>query len=179
MKELPNHLMIDLETLDVRPTSVILSLGAVLFNQKQGVFDTLQLDFDLQEQFDIGRSISMDTLRWWMTQSKQSQKIFDKEGSKVSIATIPGELSKFTLGQNKKTLRVWSNGTDFDIGMVNNVFSQNNFTNKLWMFYNVTDYRTFGYITGFKKPVGKAAHDALADATHQAECILKFMRRKG
>jgi len=58
--------MFDLETLDTKPTAVILSLGAVKFDPKtQSVPDQLPkllLKFDIDAQNDLGRTTSEDTI---------------------------------------------------------------------------------------------------------------------
>ena len=59
------HVMIDLETLDTSPTTVVLSCGMVEFdpnNGKVSVGHGVTLYRSIQEQFEKGRTVSVSTL---------------------------------------------------------------------------------------------------------------------
>lgn len=66
--------MIDIETLDTKPSAVVLSLGVVSFNQEVGAMDNLFIQLDGQEQLDCGRTVSMDTIKFWMRQPEASRR---------------------------------------------------------------------------------------------------------
>ena len=76
------EMMIDLETLDTRPSAVVLSIGAVVFNTEMShpmsgaegelkavIVDRFMRVLDIQEQIYRQRTVSQDTLLWWQNQS--------------------------------------------------------------------------------------------------------------
>ncbi|MCA9367021.1 3'-5' exoribonuclease [Candidatus Kaiserbacteria bacterium] len=73
-------LVFDLETLDTRPTGVILSLGVVMFDITQtNTFEELvsqgmNIYLDQQQQKEAGRTVSQDTLNWWDQQGAAAQE---------------------------------------------------------------------------------------------------------
>ena len=72
------HIMIDLETLDTSPSAAIISLiGAVKFRSatQTPLGDKFYLPVSIQSNLDEGRTISGDTLRWWMNQDDGAQRI--------------------------------------------------------------------------------------------------------
>jgi len=71
------HLMVDLETMAVSPTVVILTLGAVHFNPYgNGYSDKLYFRISIDDQDALGREIDENTLDWW---SKQSPEIMEED----------------------------------------------------------------------------------------------------
>ena len=57
------HLMIDMETMAVSPTAVVLSLGAVHFNPYgNGYGDKIYFKIDLDDQDKLNREIDPNTL---------------------------------------------------------------------------------------------------------------------
>ena len=66
------HAMIDLETLDVLPTAVVLTIGGVKFDPN-AIKETTQhfyYRFNVDEQLNKGRTTSKSTLDWWATQEQ-------------------------------------------------------------------------------------------------------------
>ena len=61
-----NHMMmIDLETLGVSRDSVILSAACVIFSEDNEYASSCHF-MDIREQIQQGRTISADTVRWWL-----------------------------------------------------------------------------------------------------------------
>ena len=76
------ELMFDLETLDTKPSAVVLSVGAVVFNTEMSypmsgaagelkavIVRRFTRVLNMQEQFSRGRTVSQDTLLWWQRQA--------------------------------------------------------------------------------------------------------------
>ena len=66
-----NHIMVDIETLDTVQSAVVLSIGAVAFDphtKELGEKFYVEFTTDLQAQQRLGRTISADTVTWWMQQ---------------------------------------------------------------------------------------------------------------
>lgn len=65
------EMMVDLETLDVKNSALVLSIGAVVWESyadKEGynIIDNFYNVLKIDEQVDYGRTISLDTIRFWM-----------------------------------------------------------------------------------------------------------------
>jgi len=76
------EMMIDLETLDTKPSAVVLSIGAVVWETFYSETDGLTYEIKdrflrvpvIQEQLDIGRTVSQSTLMWWQRQDSIAQQ---------------------------------------------------------------------------------------------------------
>lgn len=66
------HIMIDFETLSLKPNAVLLQLAAVAFDAKtREVVSTLHVHIDPRVQ--PGRDISADTVIWWVEQGEAAR----------------------------------------------------------------------------------------------------------
>ena len=74
-----NHCMIDLETLGTQPGSIILSIGAVLFDPTKAPHECLGEEFyyviGKPTCLAAGLTFSQDTLDWWKKQSPEARKV--------------------------------------------------------------------------------------------------------
>lgn len=68
------EIMFDIETLDVKPKSVVLSIGAVLFDDTGRSWDQFYRALEIQPQLDAGRTVSESTLLWWMNQEDEAKR---------------------------------------------------------------------------------------------------------
>lgn len=167
------NVMIDLETLGTDTNSVILSIGAVKFDP-----DTNELGEGFIQAVSIesnqaaGRTISADTLLWWMKQSDEARvAAFLRKTNSLYVALEA--LSDF-LGNDAL---VWGNGADFDISMLADAYKSFEWQTP-WKFWNVRCYRTMKNIPGvpsMTKRIG-THHNALDDAVSQAEHLMQIMQ---
>ena len=174
------HLMVDLETLSLKPNAYIRSVGAVFFGPDYlGPRFYESCDGSTQE----GADISEATLSWWKDQSPEAKAALANpmhNGLNDTLTrfsqwihqeidyTLSGMLQR---GEEMKLeLWVWSNGADFDTVILSNAFARLGLPTP-WQFYNVRCYRTLKNIfRNIRAEEFKGAkHDALADAVHQAE----------
>lgn len=74
MNKIYTDIMIDIKTLDTKPTAVILSIGAVAFDIETGETceETFYHKLDYEKQIDEGRTTSIDTNIWWDNQSEEA-----------------------------------------------------------------------------------------------------------
>lgn len=164
--------MIDFETLGTKPNSVVLSLGAVLFND-QGVLGEFYRVFNLLQG---DRTKDGATVQWWAKQSPESREIFEQCKTGTDLSLLPEEFNKF-VGTHR--VQIWSNGADFDIPILNNIYDQYKATVP-WKFWNHRCYRTLKSLFHIEAPfkfVG-TKHNALADAHHQSQCLSHFLFSK-
>jgi len=163
-----NHVMIDLETLDVLPTATILTIGAVKFDpfgdlQKEKQ-DTFYVKVDIDSCDRIGATVSQSTLDWWASQSTEAQAAAFDPNDRIDINDAINQLYKFCWGAKY----VWSHGAGFDVIILENYFRK---IGKAipWSFWEVRDTRTiFDIGINPQRPATKTAHHALADAVDQA-----------
>tara|TARA_R110000803_G_scaffold158426_1_gene222702 strand:+ start:698 stop:1216 length:519 start_codon:yes stop_codon:yes gene_type:complete len=171
-----SQVMIDLETLDTKPSSVVLSIGAVEFNPETGeVFKETGYEMfpDIQEQLDAGRTISASTLLWWMGQGDEARGAITKARRK----SVKECLEHFRWWcQKGSRCKAWGNGSVFDITMMEDLMDH---TQIPWKFWDIRDTRTLWDIHPYdKNKKGETAHTALEDAIAQAERVCEVWPKK-
>lgn len=166
-------LMIDIETLDVLPTSTILTIGAQGFDPFSDKFSEAtyykRLTLDSQES----RTINEDTVAWWGQQGEAAQEEALGEGpDRVDIVEALGELSKLAWKHD----RIWANGTTFDMVILENAMKQYGVTMP-WKYWQVMDARTV-YKLGNAPKLGNS-HNALEDCVNQIDLLQKTLKQLG
>jgi hypothetical protein len=165
------HAMIDLETLDTRPSCTVLSLGAVKFNplNSDEPYDELYLKINVDDQDRLGRTTSDSTIEWWSKQdSKVMEEAFDQTGA-VTLEEAMKLVNKWIVGVDT----LWGHGYGFDITILEDMY-RNVGMSIPWNFWIVKDSRTlFGCCEKDpRKVLGQAdLHNALADAYFQARGV--------
>jgi hypothetical protein len=170
------HIMIDLETLGTTADAVILSVGAVRFDLDIGVvsdgiaapanFFYQAINVGQQE----GRTISTDTLCWWMGQSEQAREVFSDPDRKPLFWALD-ELRDWINPQPDAMPTAWSNGADFDLPMLVHAYDKLGI-NLPWQPYAGRCYRTYKNLPGaraIKVERQGLHHNALDDAIFQAQ----------
>ena len=167
--------MIDLETVSVRPDCVILSIGAVLFDPHgDGVVDKLDIKPDVDEQIALGRYVDPSTINWWATQSKAAQDEAFSVGDRIPFRDAIEQVRKFSWNHRA----VWSNGAVFDIVIMENCFRQLAM-NTPWEFWKARDTRTLYEIADVSLKDGGhvTSHKAVEDAERQAIVVQQAYRK--
>lgn len=166
--------MFDLETLDTKPTAVILSLGAVRFDPRQQGIDAdaprLKMRIDIDAQGAFGRTISESTMEWWGKQDKAIQEEAFSDVDRIPLEEAVDQFHKFAWNSE----RVWSQGS-FDVNIMENLYGMLNRA-PAWQYWQVRDSRTlFDFIDG---NIDRSNHhDALSDAIAQAEAVQRALRK--
>lgn len=154
--------MVDCETLDIGERPVLLSIGAVVFNDQQilhyfdaGISTESTTDFD----------VSQDTLDWWSEQSLAAREQAFSGTENIKDALI--RLVNFYT-QHECT-EIWSKGALADIRWINNALSHFDI-DRPWKFYKEFCFRTLlKSVPQFEIPFTGTPHSALDDAIHQAK----------
>lgn len=177
-----NDVMLDLETLATDSQAVVLSLGAVYFDENS-TGETFYGRPNIDSQIKNGRSISGATLRWRMSQSKEAQAVFADEGLNVwaVLEDFRWFLTKDSRTKNEK-VRVWGNGSDFDNVILGTLFNMADIEVP-WSFRNNRCYRT---LTSCLHPTSNVAaigrvgvhHNALDDAIHKVRKLQCYLGNK-
>jgi hypothetical protein len=139
-----DHVEIDLETLGTLPGSVILSIGAVLFDPTKPVEECLGKEFycvvSKADSLAHGMSFSQDTLDWWMKQSPEARQVLtdaDSDEKADMLEDALGMLSQFIT----PNMKVWSNGANFDQPLLEVAYSKIGQPIP-WKYYNSRCHRT-------------------------------------
>jgi exodeoxyribonuclease VIII len=162
-----NDVMIDLETLNTTPDSVILVIAAVKFSRR-GKELSKDLPFfykkvTIQSCLDKGLTISKDTQDWWDKQDPEIRKEAFGE-PRVDLKTALVDFKKW-IGKEEY---IWSHGSSFDIVILNEALRRCGLKSP-WKFWNHRDTRTLFDVAGIKNsdlPQGDK-HNALADCHRQ------------
>jgi len=200
------HIMIDFETLSLKPNAVLLALGAVAFDADTGVL-LEQFYVNIDPRIQPGRDISASTALWWMKQSdearqrlttatdladlKDSEKfdeLSEEEQDRVFMeAAMPINHAAqafitwydYVKDQNAKVEGVWSCG-GIDHTWMESMMDYSGFKNPI-PYYVQRDYRTMRelYPQVIAPPFEGAQHDAAADAMYQTAHLLDILQHIG
>jgi DNA polymerase III epsilon subunit-like protein len=164
------HVMIDLETLGVYTDSIILSIGAVKFAPDK-IKETFHIGVDPQSCADVGMTVGLDTVMWWMKQDEESRSQL------VSMERYPLEemLSRFSEWIHPDD-KVWGNGAAFDNVILRKAYDLCGLETP-WKFANDRCYRTIKSLRPDVqiKRIG-THHNALDDAITQAVHLIEILK---
>jgi hypothetical protein len=156
-----DHFMIDIETYDVTPSAVILSIGA----ERILGSGTFYVEIDPNTQYE--RTASLATKEWWA-----------KQGNPPIHGTTTLHDALTSLAHWLKSLSeepiIWCKGTDFDTVILAHAYKQLNLEVP-WKYYNVRDCRTVFKLCNAPK-VG-AEHNALEDAMAQSDELIRCLSK--
>ena len=168
------NVMLDIETLDTRSTSVILSIGACQFDENGVIHNTLHKRIDIDSCLRRGLTVGGHTILWWMDQSEEARRNLT-QGEICSLEQALSALSSFI----KQGDVVWANGANFDVPILENAYEKCNMATP-WVYYNVRDYRTVSKLVPKdefnrirSQPTLK--HNALEDAMAQARTLVNVI----
>ena len=169
------HCIVDLETLGTRPTSKIISIGAVIFDN-----DTMEIKSTFyrnikKSSYEGTKSFTEDasTVAWWKEQSKESKLILNTD--QVSLLEALTDFCNYL----PKSVRVWGNGAAFDNAIINHAYAVHKIAIP-WAFANDRCYRTIrnqNKDVPFDKFEG-IPHYALDDAKAEANHLIKIAKAK-
>lgn len=171
-------LMLDLETLGTTPGCVVLSIGAVEFDE-HGIYGKFHAHIDIESSCEAGLKLDPRTVMWWLGQDTDAQNAL-LQAEKFPLVDA---LSAFTDSFEWKDLQVWANGASFDFPILTAAYKAAGLQPP-WMYYNECDYRTVKNLVSKEvfqnlRVRPEVAHDALCDAVAQAKTtcnIVKWLR---
>ncbi len=172
---MPIHAMIDMETLDVRPSTSVLTVGGVKFNplDSSEPNDEFYYKLDLEQP---NRTVNDSTIEWWGQQDpKIMEDAFSEEG-RVDQDVFLDSLPKWMVGVDV----LWGHGYGFDITIIEDMLRQRG-KNIPWQFWQVRDSRTLFSMakTDPRKAMQSDLHNALADAYFQAKGVQMVYKELG
>ena len=171
-----SSVMIDLETLSVKPNAVILTVGALKFDPCSDTInddDSLYLRIDVDEQVNIGRAIDEETIEWW---GKQDPIVRDEtlsDGNRVSLEYLTTRLNQFLVGAKD----IWCQGPMFDMVILENLYRQIG-KPAPWSYWQIRDSRTIFGVHGDPREKRRPGHhNALSDCIYQAKGIQEIYEK--
>lgn len=174
-----NNLMLDIETLGTGPDSIVISIGAVLFDPQTGdVGAEFYQKVNFQDQIDKGRKPTQSTIEFWVNQSKEAQGVFHEEG--INTLNALSALRDFIVNNSSiDKCKPWGNGPSFDLTIMESLFKDFGIEHP-WKFWNVRCLRTFKeYIYDGKDLAREGVyHNALDDCKHQIRVVTEGLSRK-
>lgn len=163
------NVMVDLETLGTASNSVIISMGAVAFDNEGNTLSTFYRRIDPQSCVDAGLKVDVSTVMWWMKQSDAARAAFNEKG--VLLAAALGDFAMWV----PEDACLWGNGATFDNVLLTNAYKAAGLKAP-WPYWRDRCYRTvkalYPHISA--GAFEGAAHNALADARHQTKHLLKI-----
>lgn len=172
------HIMIALETLGTRLTSVIVQVAAVAFNLEGEIRNRIVLNIHPQLSMDAGFTVDWATIEWWMNQSSEAKKtVFaDKIHPLHHPSTAIQKFNAFIEDNNGSDALLWSH-KDFDFSRLE--YHMSHLCLKpAFSYRSAMDIRTLLKIAGIeKKDLSEDAslvkHSAIDDCLYQVGTVLK------
>lgn len=166
------NITFDLETCALCPTAAVMSIGAVAWNadaEDNPFTDGFPGDYcfyrhvDLRSSFVDGFTFDVKTSEWWATQNEDAKKaLLDYDDVPLrSIDSVIEDFFGFIKHVQKETsaknVKLWSQGTDFDIAILRNICGKYGIEIPV-SYKNFRDHRTF-FMEGAKIVCDKAGVD--------------------
>lgn len=170
--------MIDIETLGTVPGSTIISIGAVCFAENMPEQEWYKIDIGpISRRNSYWFTEDPSTIAWWERQSYPAKEVYDK--SRTSELSIKNALKAFK-DNLPVDLRIWSNGADFDIPLLNYAFRIVSLDSP-WSHKNSRCYRTIKnqHLNISADASSGIKHNALEDALYQTRHLLKIVKMGG
>lgn len=169
---MPLHGMLDLETASGDTNSAILTIGFIMFDPYS---DTTEVEMNIVVPFNLnrGRGITLDTIRWWMEQSKEAQQAawVDERTEDGSVISEFHAQMLTLLEYMDQVEAIWANDPDFDCDILRS-WLDSQYKCK-WKWYRKhRSLRTLKamFDIPFIEPIG-TAHNALDDCKYQAQIV--------
>lgn len=170
------EVMLDLETLDNSPTSLILSIGACKFHKGgTGVSGTtFEVFIDPEDAARHGLTVSAGTVDWWMDPARYAAraKLLNNKRNRLPLKEA---LLRFNTWMNGDR-PVWGCGADFDNLILANAYKAVGMKQP-WSYWNNRCYRTMkSQHPDVKVERVGTHHSALQDAVTQALHLQAIIR---
>lgn len=175
--------MVDLETLGQVPGFVILSIGAVGFNETALDNDDFYCVVHRPTCLDVYLREEEGTKAWWDRQSEEARHVLEKSLDENHALPLQKALEYFNNFLRRfggqQNVRVWGNGSDFDNAGLSCAYDAAG-VKPGWNFWNNRCYRTLKNQAPAIKLVREGTyHNALDDAKSQARHLQQILAATG
>jgi DNA polymerase III epsilon subunit-like protein len=156
--------MVDIETLGIEPGAVILSLGAVRFDDAE-ILDEFERNISLESCQEVGMEIDADTLEWWLGQDGDVQHVLT--GGKP-LDQVLYEFNDWYGDADE----IWAFSPSFDCAHLADAYDRVG-RSEPWSYRDERDCRTLVELPGAVDLEQHGnEHDALDDAKYQARTVM-------
>jgi hypothetical protein len=161
------HCMVDLETLNSTTDAIILSIGACTFNfTGDGIQEKFYVNVDPQDCKTYGLTSSKDTIKWWVSQSKEVLRAFKSPEPVPLVDALTAYYKFFT---DNGCDFIWCHG-QFDIPILELASTRAGIV-PAYKYWQHMDNRTVMTLLDSNPPRDKNTHhnaveDAMAQAYH-------------
>lgn len=171
----PCHLMLDLESLGVRPGSVVLSAEFVRFDD----LASCSLNLSIADQQALGLEIDPATHQWWGQQKPESWAAATQNAQPLAagLAYFATWIDWATANRTRP-LYVWCHGASFDAPLLGELYRRAGIVCP-WSFRDVRDTRTLYDMAGIdlRTYSDGTDHVALGDALCQTRAAVDAIHR--
>lgn len=167
--------MIDIETMGVKPNCKVLSISAVGFNEfdknpKPETYPMLDLLLSLEDQ--ANRTEDQDTIWWWSKREPEViEKIFAEQG-RIPLDEALNRLTKFCWQRE----RIWCQGPTLDATVLTHLYEERN-KGVPWPYNIVRDSRTLLDLVEVEQP--PVTHDSIQDCFRQVIGVQQAIKKLG
>jgi len=188
------HFVVDLETLGIRDTAVVLSVGLAILDDETGDITSHHWILDADEQAERGRTIDYGTVRWWATvpDNEARNAVFDNDGATVSVCRFVSEFCRLMYAM--RPVAVWGNSNSFDLHKLYSLSEQYadecleydehacaTTLQEQIPFYKEGDIRSLGHVLTREQrhalvPFSGIKHHAEYDASHEARVLWEHIK---
>lgn len=172
------ELMMDLETLGTRPYSIVMSIGAVVFDRNvEGIGATFYRNINAHSCREIGLTSDPKTVQWWKDQSEEAKAALKEDRREIS--DVVSDFAAFC--REHRIEQVWAHGATFDPVLWSAVCDRSR-TEAPWKFWNARDTRTLFDLADLDTrtmPRSGTHHNALDDCIWQVACVQRAVNMLG
>lgn len=167
-------MMIDIETLSLRPDAYVTQVGYCVANLDTGQYLIDPKNSWLDQAHQESRHIDFDTVRWWMTQDKTvAAGVFGTNYTpRVFVAELFDMLGYLVVENNVD--EVWASPAMFDLPILTSLWEGK----KPWVYSQerclMTLYKTIDPGGVLAPPPNQSHHDAAADAKWQMDYLISL-----
>ena len=177
------NMMIDLETLDTRPSAVVFQVGVLVFKDVLGgdirgniILEKKIFHLDLLDQIMAGRTIDPDTVQWWRSQNSDSWHRHPDEITKTGH--MFQEINR--LCDEHEVDSLWANSPSFDCVLMRSLRESLKIEWQFPSFRKDMDLRTLKKLFQMKgRRMGSSGkqttHNALSDCEDQFHDAVHYL----
>ena len=177
------NMMIDLETLDTRPSAVVFQVGILVFKDVLGgdirgnlILEKKIFHLDILDQIMAGRTVDLETVRWWAEQNPDSWHRHPDEITKTGH--MFQEINELYVKHEVRSL--WANSPSFDCVLMRSLRESLKIEWQFPSFRDDMDLRTLKRLFQMKgrgmESSGKTtSHNALKDCEDQFHDAVHYL----
>jgi len=183
-------IMVDLETFGTGKRAAFVQIAAVKFTafgaplpvEPEPTAPTVfYANVAVDTCVKLGLQMDTDTLLWWLRDAPQAARVSLFDPAPQPVQTVLANFKRFVVWKEDF---VWSKGAGFDLSILSEAYRLNGDKYGAFSFAKERDVRTVYDWGGIsveddRNVPGEQAHNALADAWHQARMVQQAARNLG